>query len=184
MRRGKRPFQWKCRGDEAKKLVWSFVAKRCSFKSAKPTYGFWWNLGTVSSAVKMPRTVRKWKRFYFQSCSKRSFKKRKSIPKGNKMSYFNPNKNIFSFVCQLKVKKHLVWVILKLISLPCTLPFQLLNQEVNLFCSSSSEYPEIHLLWLIQGLNPLKHVFEKLLHVILVSILCERTWDCYNILAG
>lgn len=38
------------------------------------------------------------------------------------------NKIIF-FFCQLKVEKHLIWVILKFISLPATILFQLLKQK-------------------------------------------------------
>lgn len=57
---------------------------------------------------------------------------------------FQPKPKYFQFF--MSAEKHLVWVILKPISLPHTLPFQLLNQEVNLFCSSSSKYPEIQLL--------------------------------------
>lgn len=64
------------------------------------------------------------------------------------------------------------------------LAFQLLKKEVNLFCRSGVEYPRIHLLSLIQGLNLLKHTFEKLLNVVLVSVLCERTLDYNNTLVG
>jgi len=53
---------------------------------------------------------------------------------------------MFSGFLSAKSEKHLFWIILKLIFLPRALPFQLLNEEVNLFHRSSSEYPEIHLL--------------------------------------
>lgn len=172
----------------SKKIGMELCCQKMQFLVSKTTYGFWWSLETASSVVRMMRTVRKWECFYFSkqcflkkaSCSKHNLGK--SIPKRNEVSCFNPNQNIFSVSAESE--KRLFWVILKLISLPHILLFRLLNQEVSLFCSSSSEYPEKHLLWLVQGLDLLKHTFEILLHVVILSVICERTSDCYNTLAS